>query len=354
MSGVTWQSVVVTSGIILVTLVTAMALYLVLFFILARLARITAAPLATLLVQRLREPSRMLIPLLALMLVIPSLEFPAGILAIVQHLLSLCIIAGITWVFINATRAGRDHILSRYCFETKDDLKARTVQTQLTVAFKIVLVIILLVALSAMLMTFAKIRTFGMSVLASAGIIGITVGFAAQRSIATLVAGLQIAIMQPIRIKDVVLVEGEYGTIEEITLTYVVVKIWDLRRLVVPVTYFLEKPFQNWTRLSAGLLGTVFLYADYSLPVQQVRQRLHEILVDSANWDRQVWGLQVTNATERTLELRALMSAVDSPTLWDLRCEVREKLLAFVQERYPESLPRTRADLRTEKAAGKS
>jgi small-conductance mechanosensitive channel len=175
--------------------------------------------------------------------------------------------------------------------------------------------------------------------------VGITVGFAAQRSIATLFAGLQIAITQPIRIRDVVLVEGEYGVIEDITLSYVVVRIWDMRRLVVPVTYFLEKPFQNWTRSSTNLLATVFIYADYCVPVERLRRRLHEILQGSPKWDGEVWGLQVTNATDRTVELRALMSAVDSAAAWDLRCEVREELLCFLRERYPESLPRVRADL---------
>jgi small-conductance mechanosensitive channel len=185
----------------------------------------------------------------------------------------------------------------------------------------------------------------GVSILASAGMIGIILGFAAQRSIATLFAGLQIALTQPIRIDDAVIVEGEWGRVEEITLTYVVIKIWDLRRLVVPVTYFLEKPFQNWTRVSANLLGTVFLYVDYSVPVDEVRRELQAILKVSALWDGQVGGVQVTNSSERTLELRLLMSAADSSKIFDLRCEVREKVLAFLQQNHPGSLPRVRADL---------
>ena len=179
--------------------------------------------------------------------------------------------------------------------------------------------------------------------IASAGVAGIVVGFAAQKSLGTLLAGIQIALTQPVRIDDVVIVEGEWGRIEEITLTYVVVRIWDLRRLVVPITYFIEKPFQNWTRTSADILGSVFLHVDYGVPVDALRKELTRILEASPNWDRKVNVLQVTDAKERTLELRALASSSDASRSWDLRCEVREKLVAFVQANYPGSLPRLRA-----------
>jgi small-conductance mechanosensitive channel len=195
-------------------------------------------------------------------------------------------------------------------------------------------------------MTFEKVRQLGATLLASAGIVGIIVGIAAQKSIATLFAGIQLAITQPMRIDDVVIVENEWGRIEEITLTYVVVRIWDLRRLIVPITYFLEKPFQNWTRISADILGTVFLYVDYTVPVEAVRTELRRILESSPLWDGQVCVLQVTNATERTVELRALMSAADSSSGWGLRCEVREKLIEFIRQNYPEGLPKVRAELR--------
>jgi len=195
-----------------------------------------------------------------------------------------------------------------------------------------------------MLMSFERVRQLGTAIFASAGILGIVIGFAAQRSISTVLAGLQIAITQPFRIDDVVIVEGEWGRIEEITLTYVVVRIWDLRRLVLPITYFLEKPFQNWTRESADLLGTVFLYTDYTIPVQEVREELHRILQESELWDGKVWNLQITNMTEKSVELRALMSAQEASTAWNLRCEVREKLLDFIQSKYPGALPRVRAE----------
>jgi small-conductance mechanosensitive channel len=189
------------------------------------------------------------------------------------------------------------------------------------------------------------VRQFGASILASAGIAGIVVGFAAQRSIATLLAGFQIALTQPIRIDDVVIVEKEWGRIEDITLTYVVVRVWDLRRLVVPITYFIEQPFQNWTRSSADILGTVFLYVDYSVPLEPLRAEFTRILEHSRFWDGKVNVLQVTNAKEQTLEIRALASAADASLAWDLRCEIREKLITFVQQTFPDSLPRLRASL---------
>jgi hypothetical protein len=168
---------------------------------------------------------------------------------------------------------------------------------------------------------------------------------AARPALSNLIAGLQLAMTQPIRIDDVVIVENEWGWIEEIRSTFVVVRIWDLRRLVVPLSYFLEHPFQNWTRTTSDILGTVFLYADYSVPVGAVREELHRVLQTSDLWDRKVWGLQVTDASEHTVELRALMSATTSGRAWDLRCYVREAMLDFLQREHPQSLPRVRAEL---------
>ena len=238
-----------------------------------------------------------------------------------------------------------DLVLSQFRIDVRDNLRARRIRTQIQILRKVVIVIVGVIALATILMTFEKVRQLGTSILASAGILGIIIGIAAQRSIATLLAGLQLAVTQPIRIDDVVIVENEWGRIEEITLTYVVVRIWDLRRLIVPMTYFLEKPFQNWTRVSAELLGTVFLYVDYTVPVQAVRDELHRILENSKSWDGRVCVLQVTNATERTVELRALVSAPDSSSAWELRCDVREKLLEFIQKNHPDGLPKVRGEL---------
>jgi small-conductance mechanosensitive channel len=185
----------------------------------------------------------------------------------------------------------------------------------------------------------------GASLLASAGIASVVIGFAAQKSLSNLIAGFQIAFTQPLRLDDVVIVEKEWGRVEEITLTYVVVRIWDLRRLVLPITYFIEKPFENWTRTSSDILGTVFLYADYSANVEAVRNELTRVLKGAPLWDGKVGLLQVTNTSEKTIELRALMSARDASDAFDLRCLVRESLVAFLQRETPQALPKNRVDV---------
>lgn len=262
-----------------------------------------------------------------------------------QYIFNLTLIAVVSWLIIRSVDLLRDFLTARYDINVKDNLRARRIHTQLNIIRQIVFVGVIVIALGTALMLFERGQQVGKTILASAGIIGIVAGFAAQKTIATFFAGLQIALTQPIRLDDVVIVENEWGRIEEITLTYVVVRIWDQRRLIVPVTYFMEKPFQNWTRTTAELLGTVFIYMDHTIPVDSVRTELQRILEGSPHWDKRVCVLQVTNTTERTVELRALMSAADAPTAWDLRCEVREKLVAFLQQHYPHALPRIRAEL---------
>jgi small-conductance mechanosensitive channel len=242
----------------------------------------------------------------------------------------------------------RKLILSRYEISAKDNLEARRISTQLDVIERVLIFLVILIAVSSILMTFDKVRQIGVSILASAGIAGVIVGFAAQRSIATLIAGIQIAITQPIRIDDVVIVENEWGRIEEITLTYVVVSIWDQRRLIVPITYFIDRPFQNWTRNTAELLGTIFIYADYRTPIDELRIELKRIVAETDLWDKRVAKIQVTNATDKTIELRALVSADNSSNAWELRCLVREKLIGFLQKNYPESMPLVRVELEKE------
>jgi len=295
---------------------------------------------------RLRGPLRSLLPALCAMIAAAFARVPEEAGRIADHLIVLWVIASCGWLAIRILRVAKEGLLSRYDITVKDNLQIRRIYTQVDVIENIVIVVVGLVTISFMLMTFEQVRRIGTGLLASAGVIGIVVGFAAQRTLGNFIAGIQIALTQPIRIEDVVIVENEWGWIEEITLTYVVVRIWDLRRLVVPISYFIEKPFQNWTRVSADLLGSVFIYADYTVPVQELRQELTRILSQSSYWDKKVDVLQVTDANERTVEIRALMSAASSPQAWDLRCEVREKLLEFLQRNYPESLPRTRIEFK--------
>jgi small-conductance mechanosensitive channel len=239
----------------------------------------------------------------------------------------------------------KSFILSRHEMEVKDNLKARRINTQLIVIQRILTVLIIVSAVSIILMTFEEMRQIGISILASAGIAGITLGIAAQQSLITLIAGIQIAVTQPIRIDDVIMIENEFGRVEEITLTYVVIRVWDQRRLIVPINYFIEKPFQNWTHTTAELLGTVYIYVDYRFPIDELRTKLEHVVQDSPFWDKRLVKLQVTNTSEKTIELRALVSAGDSSNAWDLRCYVREELLKFIQQHHPESLPRVRLEM---------
>ncbi|MGE0360052.1 MAG: mechanosensitive ion channel family protein [Vicinamibacterales bacterium] len=285
------------------------------------------------------------LPLLGLMLARPLLPLPPALDEVAAYGVSLLLILLVSYLAYEMVDAAAAFVLQQHRVDVTDNLRARSIYTQVTVLKKVAVAAIGVFTLASALMVFESVRQFGASILASAGIAGVIVGFAAQRSIATLLAGFQIALTQPIRLDDVVIVEGEWGRIEDITLTYVVIRIWDQRRLVVPINHFIEQPFQNWTRSSAEILGTVFLHVDYTLPIEAVRNELTRILEKSPHWDGRVNVVHVTEAREHTLEVRALVSASDASRAWDLRCEVREKLVAFVQRVYPESLPRMRASL---------
>jgi small-conductance mechanosensitive channel len=286
---------------------------------------------------------RRALPLLALILGAPALSVSPALAEVVRNATSLLLIGVVAFILCQLVGTVAAVVLRPYRLDVTDNLRARGIHTQIMVLKKVAFTVIGIFTLASMLMVFESVRQFGASILASAGIAGIVVGLAAQRSIATLLAGFQIAMTQPIRVDDVVIVEGEWGRIEDITLTYVVVKIWDQRRLIVPMTHFLERPFQNWTRTSSEMLGTVILYLDYSIPVRALREELTRILQTSTRWDQRVSVLQVTDTREHTVEVRALVSAADASQAWDLRCEVREHLVAFVQRNYPDSLPRIRA-----------
>lgn len=285
------------------------------------------------------------LPLLALVLAAPVLNLSPGLQALLSNATSLTLIGLVAFVLVRLVDLTAAFVLTQHRLDRPDNLQARAVHTQVLVLKRVAMTAVVVFTLASMLMVFESVRQFGTSILASAGIVSVIIGFAAQRSIATLLAGFQIAITQPIRVDDVVVVEGEWGRIEDISLTYVAVRLWDERRLVVPISYFLERPFQNWTRTSSEVIGAVSLHVDYGAPLDELRAELARVLAASGRWDGRVSGLQVTGATERTLEVRVLASAVDAPTAWDLRCEVREQLVGFLQRRHPDALPRVRATL---------
>jgi small-conductance mechanosensitive channel len=291
---------------------------------------------------------RLVLPLIAILLGAPALAVSPQTESIVRHATSILVIGTLAYLGLQLIQVGTSLILQRQELTVSDNRRARAIYTQVTMLRKIVTSIVALIAIASMLMVFESVRHFGTAIIASAGVAGIILGFAAQKSIATLLAGVQIALTQPIRIDDVVIVEGEWGRIEEITLTYVVVVIWDWRRLVLPISYFIEKPFQNWTRISADIIGSVFLYLDYNVPLEPLRAEMQRILDNSKLWDRKVAVLQVTDTKQHTIEVRIIVSARDAGQSWDLRCELREQLIKYLQQHYPESLPRIRAAFASE------
>lgn len=266
----------------------------------------------------------------------------------------VAIILTATWLLVRSLLVVEEVALAQLNLSAADNLGARKIQTQLKVMRRVGMAVIVVFGLIAVLLTFERFRELGAGLLASAGIISIVLGLAAQRTLGNLFAGLQLGMTQPIRLDDVLVVEGEWGRVEEITLTYVVVRIWDLRRLVLPISYFLEKPFQNWTRVSSDILGTVFLRVDYGVDIDALRGELQRVVSESELWDGEVCKLQVTDAGEKTLELRALVSAASSGDAWELRCEVRERLVKFLQREQPDALPVHRALMRVESAGPES
>jgi small-conductance mechanosensitive channel len=295
--------------------------------------------------KHLRRPLRWLLPMLLLRATVPLTHMTHEQAASAQHALLIGVIFCITWLVWRLIVLSEELTAMYFDLSSADNLRARKVTTQLRGLRNVVGFLIWVLAAAVSLTTFEQVRQFGVTLLASAGIAGIIIGFAAQRSISTIIAGIQIALTQPIRVDDVVIVKGEWGRIEEITLTYVVVKIWDLRRLVVPINHFLEHPFENWTRTEADLLGTVFVEVDYGVDLDALRGELDRILDGNPLWDGKVKGIVVTEARTTGMQIRALMSSATSGASWDLRCEVREKLIRYLQQQQPEALPRARAEL---------
>jgi small-conductance mechanosensitive channel len=301
------------------------------------------------LVSRTERPARFAIVVAALTFAVSVAPLTDVQASLLQHVLLICFIAQIAWMTKSASHIWMIVYLRRFKLDAEDNLLARKHVTQSKIMKRIGDLLIVLVAIAAALMTFEPVRQYGVSLLASAGVAGIVLGLALQPVLKNLFAGIQLAITQPIRIDDALLVEGEWGNVEEITSTYVVVKLWDWRRMILPLSYFMEKPFQNWTRESSSLIGTVMIYLDYSVPVAALRKKVEEIAEASSLWDRRVVNVAVTDFRETVLEIRILVSASSAGRTFDLRCEVREKLIEFVQQDYPKALPQLRLDMRDRK-----
>ncbi|MGV1953301.1 mechanosensitive ion channel family protein [Agrobacterium vitis] len=294
------------------------------------------------LVQRTRRPLRLAILTWTLSIGVTVAPLSDVAANIVRHALLLCFVIVVGWMTRTALHIWVTVYLRRFKLDAEDNLLARKHVTQSRIMERVAATGIVALTAAAVLMSFPAVRQYGVSLLASAGVAGIVLGLALQPMLKNLFAGLQLAITQPIRIDDALIVEGEFGHVEEITATYVVVKLWDWRRLVLPLNYFIEKPFQNWTREGAALIGTVMLYMDYSVPVSTLRRKTEDIVRSAPLWDGNVFNLAVTDLKDQVMEIRILVSAASAGKAFDLRCYVREKLMDFIQKDYPDALPRLR------------
>jgi small-conductance mechanosensitive channel len=343
-----WRHLAISAGILAAAIVLAIIAHAIVFWLLRRFARRQrVAVLGQSLLRHGEAPTRWIFPLLALLCILPGLPLPHALMAALEHLTGIGLIAAVAWLVILTVEIASDILSGRYRIDVADNLVARRIQAQFQMLHRVAVSLVITVTVAIMLMTFPAIKHIGVSVLASAGLATLVVGMAMKGTLANLIAGVQIAVSQPFRIEDAVVIEGEWGWIEEIGTTYVVVRIWDLRRLVLPLSYFLDHPFQNWTRTNADLLGHCFLYVDHTVPVEALRAELRRICESTELWAGKVCVLQVSDFNEFTVQLRALMDARNSGDAWDLRCLVREKIMEFLQKNYPNSLPRYRGEFQT-------
>jgi small-conductance mechanosensitive channel len=294
------------------------------------------------LLDRTRPLTQLAFVAIALALVLPAVDLPPRAADWFAVALPFCFVVLLGWIALIAVDVGANIYLMRFSLDVDDNLLARKHVTQMRVLRRVISTIVILITAGAALMTIGAVRQVGVSLFASAGVAGLAVGLAARPVLANLIAGIQLAMTQPIRIEDAVIVENEWGWIEEITSTFVVVRLWDLRRMIVPLSYFMEKPFQNWTREGSAIIGSVLLYLDFTAPIDRIRAKAAEIAAASRLWDRKVINVQVSDATDRVMQVRVLVSAANASAAWDLRCEMREKMIAFLRGEHPEALPRSR------------
>lgn len=334
----------VSLGLMLLALLVAAAVHETLIRILKRLAKSHQIFWRSLTV-RGSGPMRLALVILALSIATSLAPMTFRQADTVHHILLVCFIGLLGWLTLTALNIWTSVYLSRFKIDTEDNLLARKHVTQSRILQRVAATLIVVITIAAALMTFNSVRQYGVSLLASAGAAGLVVGLALQPLLKNLVAGIQLAITQPIRLEDAVIVEGEWGNVEEISATYVVVRLWDWRRMVLPLSYFIEHPFQNWTRESSSLIGAVMLYVDYTAPVGEMRQKLEEIAKESPIWDGRVVNLQVTDFKTDTMEIRMLVSAANAGNAFDLRCRVRETMIAWLQAEYPNALPHRRAEI---------
>lgn len=344
-AGLAWvPQWMIAAGVLAGSALVALVLYTLALRLFVRLAhRFGTFPQT--LVDYARGPVAAVLVIATLGAALPAADLSHPDTIALGHVLLIAFVLAIGWGAFNTLELGSLIYLRRFQLDVADNLLARKHVTQVNILKRAAETMLVLITISAALMTIASVRQYGLSLFASAGAAGLVVGLSARPLLSNLIAGIQIALTQPIRLEDAVVVEGEWGWIEDITSTYVVVRIWDLRRLILPLTYFIEKPFQNWTYKSANLLGSVMLNVDFTVPVDRLREKLNEIAKASSKWDGKVAVLQVTDTPNNVVQLRALVSARNSGDAWDLRCEVREKLIAFLQAEYPHALPRQRAEL---------
>lgn len=296
-------------------------------------------------IRRFNRLLSILIPLLVFNSLLPVTRFNAQTLQITGKITEVLLIVCFALVFIKSINVLEDYLYHRFDINKENNLRERKIQTQIVFIRKLLVAVIVVFSIAIILLSFDNMRKIGAGLLTGVGIGGIIIGFAAQKSLGNLLAGFQIAFTQPIRLDDVLIVEGEWGKVEEINLTYVVVNIWDKRRLVLPIQYFIDKPFQNWTRTTAEILGTVFIYTDFTVPVQKLRDKLTLLLNGHPLWDGQVAVLQVTDLKERTMELRCLMSCRNAGQAFDLRCYIREQMIDYIRTTFPKSLSKTRVEI---------
>ncbi len=316
-------------------------------FVFARLLgrRMLRRTVGGILLRRSRRPLRLVVVLAAIAIVAPGLTLPDAVAGALRQAAAVAVVTLVGWAILIAIDVVTERAFRRYRIDSADNLMARKYVTQLRILRRTAKIVVVMLTLGAVLTTFEGVRDYGVSLFASAGAAGLVLGIAARPVLSNLIAGIQIALTQPIRIDDVVVIEGEWGRIEEIFATFVVVKIWDWRRLVVPLSYFIEQPFQNWTRQDAQVLGSVYWYVDYTMPVAEMRAKALELIAGNPRWDGVASGVQVTDTDKDGMQVRAVMSSHDSGTNFDLRCDVREGMLAWLQEAHPGALPRMRGEL---------